>query len=115
VTFPTLEDFPAELGEPWHGSLAGYNRHGCRCEECSRASSEYNRGLRKKITTGTPPPDYTGPCWRCPYCSHWLERNGELDPPNCRYCSNGRPVSMSAGNRTPPTPLPHRGTWAEDL
>jgi hypothetical protein len=53
VTFPTLEDFPAELGEPWHGSLAGYNRHGCRCDACSEASRVYR--AQRKATPEKPP------------------------------------------------------------
>lgn len=30
----------------WHGTLGGYNNHGCRCDDCRRAHREYQRKYR---------------------------------------------------------------------
>jgi hypothetical protein len=29
-----------------HGTFDGYNNHGCRCEECKKAASDYHRSRR---------------------------------------------------------------------
>lgn len=106
--------------EPWHGKVSGYNKRGCRCDDCTEAVRKQRRAQRHNGPRPEPDPNadhtYAGPIWRCPYCLVWIERTGsELDPPACHYCSNGVPVVMSALTRTPPTPSPAFGTWAEDL
>jgi hypothetical protein len=35
--------------EPWHGTLGGYNNHGCRCQDCRDAKAEYMRARRAAI------------------------------------------------------------------
>lgn len=40
-------------GEPKHGKLATYKRHGCRCDECRAAVRAYNQDYWRK--RGRPP------------------------------------------------------------
>jgi hypothetical protein len=32
--------------EPWHGTVNGYNYHGCRCAECRATMNEFLRNWR---------------------------------------------------------------------
>ena len=35
----------------WHGTLGGYNNHGCRCDDCRKANTEAQRKWRKYGTS----------------------------------------------------------------
>lgn len=112
----TEEQSAFEGMEPWHGKISGYNKRGCRCELCKAAARAESRRKTKRRMKAPPrgpihPADYTGPCFRCSYCSHWRPRiNGETLA-SCPYCE----VAMALGNRVPPVATSARGTWAEDL
>lgn len=37
-------------GETWHGTLTGYVKHKCRCQECRTANAYYYRARKKRLT-----------------------------------------------------------------
>jgi len=42
------EPLPTASGEPWHGTVNGYDRKKCKCEKCKKANSDYAKKLREK-------------------------------------------------------------------
>ncbi len=43
------------MNEPWHGSINGYTRHKCRCDECRAAWRTYQRKARARRRGKEPP------------------------------------------------------------
>lgn len=34
------------MTETWHGTTGGYTNHGCRCDRCRKATTDYHRERR---------------------------------------------------------------------
>lgn len=81
-----------------HGTVTGYNNHGCRCVLCRDAFSEHCRQRRRRVREATRCPNCGGPGGlfrdnECDACHAYRVRHGkrrteEVWSPPDRHCAN---------------------------
>lgn len=110
-----------------HGTLNGYNRHQCRCDECKAASAEYARQLRLKngatpridkpdecVVEGCGRSDVVAKGLCVMHYGRWM-KSGDVGPAQRLIAANGDGCVMPNGYRVMAGKMVHRLVMEEHI